>query len=43
MNVNSLVIANTETPVVQKDEAGPNIGGKFPFPHYSTTSPLSCP
>jgi hypothetical protein len=42
-NENTLVIAGTETSIVPKSEAGLDIGGKFPFPHYSTTSKLDCP
>jgi G8 domain len=42
-NQNSLVLANTTTPVVQAQMAGKQVGEDFPFPHYTANPPQMCP
>ena len=42
-NQNTLVLANTTTPLVQAPVAGKKVGDEFPFPHYTANPPLTCP
>jgi hypothetical protein len=42
-NENTLVFTGTTTPVVRQAQAGKNVNGKYPFPHYATSSAVDCP
>ena len=42
-NQNTLVLANTTTPLVQAQMAGKQVGATFPFPHYTANPALTCP
>jgi hypothetical protein len=42
-NENTLVLAGTSTPVVQTQQAGKQVAGSFPFPHYAPSPAITCP
>lgn len=41
-NENTLVRASDKTVIVQNQEPGRNVNGQYPYPHYTSNTPLSC-